>query len=733
MNNYWDVSLPSPGGGRKTADFGAIYAVVLDDYGVKVKPGQAKAILGEPSYIIETSPGNFHAGWFTEGLTDRAWVHGMLRALYEALGRTGDNLVKPTTLVRLPVGTNGKTGLGAAGFRVKLIHWQPDNRIAHLDWPAIETRIGAVVPVDPRLSLGNAMPEVAAIEADLVLKVFRDQGMVRDHGRSMPFGWGFEVDCPWAAEHTDPRPAASYVPVRQRFKCHHGHCQDRTMADVRAWADACIREDSGGLESLASLEFDNIEPPIGPGLFHAGVQVGGAIDLWDQKTPPTWPGGVLSSVEEDDLADQVERNGLDAGALGAVTMTVYSGACDKRTILSPYASASWQIRPVLWTMLVDETGRRKTATLQARLGRLRQLNLERMRQYKVAQAHWQVAPKALRGPAPAVSAVLAEDVTPERLQELMAGNPRGLLYTRDELAGWFDFGRYMSGPGAAERAFFLEAYEGGPLTISRMTRTTVIENTAITLLGGIQQQKLAGLKGLEDDGLLSRMGVILERPTEAGVAKPGGATTRTTDATVDRLLAAGVFDDYRTDDAGEAMIRETEALARVLATRPGIGVGFRGFFRKMHGLQARTALVLHLVDGGQDPIIPADTVARAGRYVRFLHQHAEVFYTGLPGSADAIAQAIGSFILRKPIERITAGQLRRDIAGCRPLRSLREIQDAVFLLVIGGWLTPETNWPSNSAWRVRPGIRDQFAARIAVETERTNQIKEAMNQWGQYR
>jgi len=39
------------------------------------------------------------------------------------------------------------------------------------------------------------------------------------------------------------------------------------------------------------------------------------------------------------------------------------------------------------------------------------------------------------------------------LQEWIANNPRGLLYARDELAPWFEFGRYTKGLGAAERAF----------------------------------------------------------------------------------------------------------------------------------------------------------------------------------------------------------------------------------------------------------------------------------------
>jgi putative DNA primase/helicase len=267
LNNYYDVSLPSAAGGRTGASFDALYAIVIDDYGVKVDPAKVEQLLGVgPNYVIETSPGNYHAGWFIEPLCDRAWVLGLLRDLYRALG-AGDNLVKPTTLVRLPVGSNGKAEL-ITPFKVKLVHWQPGTRIQHLDWIDIEARLGAaVVPVNAHMDLGvAAMPDPADIESDLILKIFRGRGMVLGLGRSMTFGWGFDVECPWASEHTDPRTAASYVPVRERFKCHHGHCQDRNIADVREWADGVVREDSGGLECLASLAFDEFPSYLVPGL-----------------------------------------------------------------------------------------------------------------------------------------------------------------------------------------------------------------------------------------------------------------------------------------------------------------------------------------------------------------------------------------------------------------------------------------------------------------------------------
>jgi Protein of unknown function (DUF3987) len=725
LNNYWDVSLPRPGGGRGGQDFEAIYAIVIDDYGVKVDADLVGKLLGcDPSYIIETSPGNYHAGWFIEPQSDRAWVWGALRALYRALGNNGDNLVKPTTVVRLPVGTNGKTHLGPRGWLVKLVHWQPDVRIKTTDWIDIEARLGSIIPIDPRLDPDTAMPDPAEIENDQILQVLRDQGMVLDQGKSMTFGWGYEIECPWAADHTDPRTSAAYVPVKQRFKCHHGHCQERHVGDLKIWVDSWLILDG---DSLARRDFEDYTAP-------ATFPTGGAIDLWDEKTPPAWPGGILPGPLEDILAELARRDGLDLGALGATMITAASGAADKRSLLRPYAGSQWAVLPVLWLMLIAEPGQRKTAVLAYLLGRLRRLNAEHMQQHVREMAQWRLLLPTQRQqqPAPTVRALLAEDTTIEKLQEWMAGNPRGMLYLRDELASLFEFGRYSNGAGAAERANFLEFYEGGPTTIGRMTRTTTIDNCALSIIGGIQPHRLADFKGLADDGLLPRFGTLVMQPANGGLRNDIPMDLAPINDTIDRLLALGP-DHYRTDSNGEALIRDLEQDAGRLSQRPDIGIGYRGFLRKLHGTHARVALVLHLIDGGQDQVITLNTVTRAGIYAEFLLDHAEVFYAGLAGSSENTARAIGSYILRHQLERVTAGRLRSDVAPCRALRTLKEIQDAVFLLIIGGWLQPETNHPSNHAWRVRPGLGDQFAERRRSETVRAEAIKQAMNQRGRYR
>lgn len=59
------------------------------------------------------------------------------------------------------------------------------------------------------------------------------------------------------------------------------------------------------------------------------------------------------------------------------------------------------------------------------------------------------------------------DTTTEALPRLLAEHPRGLLYKRDEPAGWLGNHDRYGGHGG-DRAFFLEAWDGGAYVADRV-------------------------------------------------------------------------------------------------------------------------------------------------------------------------------------------------------------------------------------------------------------------------
>lgn len=109
-NNYTSFATYFPDGGgqysRKKEQFAALYAVMLDDVGIKV---DSDRVLLEPSWIIETSLNNFQFGFIlAEPLRDPAGATNLLDSIIAARlcdpGASG----ACTRLGRLPVAINGK-------------------------------------------------------------------------------------------------------------------------------------------------------------------------------------------------------------------------------------------------------------------------------------------------------------------------------------------------------------------------------------------------------------------------------------------------------------------------------------------------------------------------------------------------------------------------------------------------------------------------------------------------
>lgn len=264
MPNYFCVSVFHNDGGRfrrKKEIFKRQNVFVIDDIGTKLDEDAASLLYPPPTYKLETSTGNFQWGYVIAGGCDDARKSD---ALVDAV--VGNGLVNPggkdpgmagvTRVVRLPFGANLKAKVieanGGKPFLCRLTHWAPETAYdlqtladafgADLSAEALESRRTAVLS-------GEATPE--EIEGDFILKLFRARGMVADDSRSDS---GFiAVECPWAAEHTDARSEAGYRPGLGGFQCHHGHCQHRTMEDLRRWAAEAVTPEEKAEQTAAAF------------------------------------------------------------------------------------------------------------------------------------------------------------------------------------------------------------------------------------------------------------------------------------------------------------------------------------------------------------------------------------------------------------------------------------------------------------------------------------------------
>ncbi|UNE54112.1 YfjI family protein [Bartonella machadoae] len=110
--------------------------------------------------------------------------------------------------------------------------------------------------------------------------------------------------------------------------------------------------------------------------------------------------------------------------------------------------------------------------------------------------------------------LLVNDVTVEKLGELLRENPRGLLMVRDELSGFLanmERKEYQT-----DRSFYLTAFNGNSsFTYDRIGRGTIyIPNATVSMIGGIQPSRIIPIvqaikRGINDDGLLQRFQIIV--------------------------------------------------------------------------------------------------------------------------------------------------------------------------------------------------------------------------------
>jgi hypothetical protein len=265
--------------------------------------------------------------------------------------------------------------------------------------------------------------------------------------------------------------------------------------------------------------------------------------------------------------------------------------------------------------------------------------------------------------------------------------------------------------------------------VHRIGRETDHGDVAITLFGCCQPDRFASFGDLGEDGTLQRIIPLVF--AERKLSEPSVVVTGQDDIdrAIDLLMTEPGQRIYRTTPEGSQLIRDTEEWAFPFGELTTYGKAFAGFCNKLHGLHARLAFLLHLFDGRQaEPTIPAETVSRAGRLAKFCMLHARAFHGRVPGSVlDNTKDVAGHLLARAPTpgedERIVASQITSGVRSCRGM-ALKRLIEVLDPLVTGGWLAPETPWPSCNAWLVMPGLREAFREQRQDQQQRRATIRD---------
>jgi Protein of unknown function (DUF3987) len=314
-------------------------------------------------------------------------------------------------------------------------------------------------------------------------------------------------------------------------------------------------------------------------------------------------------------------------------------------------------------------------------------------------------PGAQAPTAPPMSRVMSMDASTEAVQRVLADNPRGLLHVRDELAGWLGgFDRY--GGKGADRAFYLEAWNGGDYVCDRVKYTAApvrIRYASLAIVGGMVPDRLREALADADDGLAPRFIYVWPEPTPIAPLTDRGDTEAArrrdmllTAARQLRALAMGADDHgspapraLRLAADGRKLFEDVrhDAMIRARAAS-GLAAAWAG---KNPGRVLRLALVYEMIAwaarGGAEPTsVSADALARAGGYLDYAANMLDRVTAGLAiGRAEADAARIARHLLATGAALLNERKLYQT-AGFAWARATDRRDAAVAVLERAGWI-----------------------------------------------
>jgi hypothetical protein len=241
------------------------------------------------------------------------------------------------------------------------------------------------------------------------------------------------------------------------------------------------------------------------------------------------------------IEDVSERMQTPPDYAAAATLVVLAGCVNRRAVIVPkLADKSWKVVPNLWGAIIAPPGMMKSPILRAVTLPLVQIEERWRAEFESAIAGFELEKEkaelrrqgwreefkraAKKGGAEPVLAdqnlskpmqkrLILTDATFEKLHEILAENPSGVLVVRDELTGWLsELGRLGR---EGERAFFLQAWNGDSgFTVDRIGRGSIyVPAVCVSLLGNIQPARLRSYlseanDGPTDDGLFQRFQIM---------------------------------------------------------------------------------------------------------------------------------------------------------------------------------------------------------------------------------
>ena len=384
------------------------------------------------------------------------------------------------------------------------------------------------------------------------------------------------------------------------------------------------------------------------------------------------------------VIDAADRMQCPIDFLAVTAMVAAGSLVGRKVLMKPKQLDSWTLAPNLWGAVIGRPSAMKSPAISAALQPLRNIEQEmkishnkeveqieiqkamieagaeeRKKQMKAAAKTNDMALAAAimaegKAPeAPALPRLSVNNSTIEKLGELLAKSNNGLLMERDELAGWL--AKLGSKDGGEDRAFYLELYDRlTSYAFDRIIRGTVmIEHPILSIIGGIQPSKIAGVvrgavSGESDDGLIQRFQLMVWPDNEEAFSyrdrKPDPK------AYADYMGVMRGLSELPTPDKEPTVWGFTETAQPLFvdwysdtmtrARSPDMPNALESHLTKMGKPISALALLLELLDGGSSGAVGELATTRALAWADYLESHATRVYSAGTASATAAAKTI---------------------------------------------------------------------------------------------
>ena len=209
-----------------------VLVMVLDDIGTKSKVPPLP-----PTWIIETSPGNYQWGYAFSEQPSCGVFAAAIKAI-AAAGYTDGGAINPVRNYRIPGSVNLKPG--RERFASVLTEFHPEREFT------LEQVCAALGVMPSEADTATVRPVTLEDDGtDEVLAWLSGAGHLTARGNAAGW-WG--VVCPNAVDHSDGNVEGRYMPVNRAYTCMHEHCVDWTSARFLAWV-----AEQGGPSHLTGL------------------------------------------------------------------------------------------------------------------------------------------------------------------------------------------------------------------------------------------------------------------------------------------------------------------------------------------------------------------------------------------------------------------------------------------------------------------------------------------------